>query len=365
MAVTYASEPDRISAGLDRNMPIPPKSDMPKANQQHAPKIAILALPQSTPAALYGLYEVFASVGHTWEELTGEPSDARRLSPRIVAKTTDPIASPLGFTITPNGVLDDSDVVIVADISIPDPADLPSAWEAELEWLRERYAAGSIICSVCTGTTVLAEAGLLDGLEATTHWSTIDFIKHRYPGIRLVPQKILAPTGPGDQIVTGGGATAWEDMALYLVARLTSGAEAVRIAKIFLLGDHSEGQLPFAGARKARRHEDGVVAQVQTWIAENYHLSNPVARMVERSGLTERTFIRRFRTATGYTPMEYVQTLRIEEAKHLLETTGTTIEMIAVEVGYEDPNFFRRLFKRRVGITPARYRQRFSAILKR
>jgi transcriptional regulator GlxA family with amidase domain len=84
--------------------------------------------------------------------------------------------------------------------------------------------------------------------------------------------------------------------------------------------------------------------------------------MVEHSGLTERTFIRRFKIATGYSPMEYVQTLRIEEAKHLLETTSTPVEMVAVEVGYEDPNFFRRLFKRQVGITPARYRQRFAAI---
>jgi transcriptional regulator GlxA family with amidase domain len=338
---------------------------MSDPSQDTHPKVSILVLPQSTPAALYGLYEVFASVGRTWEELTGEPSDARHLAPRLVAPSLDPIQCALGFAITPTGVLDDADVVIVTDIAIPDTALLPSIWDRELSWLRERHAAGAILCSVCTGTTVLAEAGLLDGLEATTHWSTVEFMRSRYPDIRLSPQKILVPDGPGDQIVTAGGATAWEDMALYLVARLSTPAEAIRIAKIFLLGDHSEGQLPFAGARKARRHDDGVVAEVQTWIADTYHLSNPVAQMTERSGLTERTFIRRFRAATGYSPIEYVQTLRIEEAKHLLETTRTPIEMIAVEVGYEDPNFFRRLFKRRVGITPARYRQRFAAILRR
>ena len=346
-------------------MPIPPNSGMADAKIHPAPKIAILALEQSTPTALFGLYEVFASVGHTWEELTGEPSDAGRLAPRIVARSNEPIATALGFTVTPNGPLDDADVVIVTDIAIPDPADLPGIWGPEIAWLQERHAAGAILCSVCTGTMVLAEAGLLDGLEATTHWSTVDFLKSRYPDIRVTPQKILVPAGPADRIITGGGATAWEDMALYLIARLASSAEAIRIAKIFLLGDHSEGQLPFAGARKARRHEDGAVAAVQTWIADNYHMANPVARMVERSGLSERTFIRRFRAATGYSPMEYVQTLRIEEAKQLLETSRTAIEMIAVEVGYEDPNFFRRLFKRRVGITPARYRQRFASILKR
>jgi transcriptional regulator GlxA family with amidase domain len=338
---------------------------MAEPQQDRPPRVSILVLPQSTPSSLYGLYEVFASVGRTWEELTGEPSDTRNLEPRLVARSLDPIQSALGFAITPNGALDDADVVIVTDIAIPDPSSLPQIWEPELAWLRERHAAGAILCSVCTGTAVLAEAGLLDGIEATTHWSTVDFMRARYPGIRLAPQKILVADGPGDQIVTGGGATAWEDMALYLVARLASPAEAIRIAKIFLLGDHSEGQLPFAGAKKPRRHDDRVIADLQTWIADNYHLSNPVARMVERSGLSERTFIRRFRAATGYSPMEYVQTLRIEEAKHLLETTRTPIEMIAVEAGYEDPNFFRRLFKRRVGITPARYRQRFAAILRR
>jgi transcriptional regulator GlxA family with amidase domain len=328
-------------------------------------KVSILVLPQSTPAALYGLFEVFASVGRTWEELTGEPSDASTLEPRLVARTLDPIPSALGFSITPNGRLDDADVVIVTDIAIPDTALLPGIWAEELAWLRARHAAGALLCSVCTGTVVLAEAGLLDGLEATTHWCSVDFIRSRYPGIRVAPQKILVPDGPGDQIVTGGGATAWEDMALYLVARLATPAEAVRIAKIFLLGDHSEGQLPFAGARKPRRHEDRVVADIQTWIADNYHLANPVARMVARSGLGERTFIRRFRAATGYAPMEYVQTLRIEEAKHLLETTRDPVETVAVAAGYEDPNFFRRLFKRKVGITPARYRQRFAPILRR
>lgn len=329
------------------------------------PEIAILALPQSTPAALYGLYEVFSSVGRTWEELTGEPAEGRPLSARVVTRGGAPITSALGFTITPNGDLSAADVVIVTDIAIPPEPELGTAWRDEIAWLRERHAAGAIICSVCTGTIVLAEAGLLDGLEATTHWSSVDFMRARYPSVRLAPQKILAPAGNGDQIITGGGATAWEDMALYLVARLSSSAEAVRIAKIFLLGDHSEGQLPFAGARKPKHHADGVVSAAQGWIVDNYHLSNPVARMIDQAGLTERTFTRRFRAATGYSPMDYVQTLRIEEAKHLLETTTTSVEVIAIEVGYEDPNFFRRLFKRKVGITPARYRQRFATILRR
>ena len=153
--------------------------------QDRPPKVSILVLPQSTPAALYGLYEVFASVGRTWEELTGEPSETRNLEPRLVARSLEPIQSALGFAITPNGLLDEADVVIVTDIAIPDTARLSAIWDRELAWLRERQTAGAIICSVCTGTTVLAEAGLLDGLEATTHWSTVDFLRNRPSGTRI------------------------------------------------------------------------------------------------------------------------------------------------------------------------------------
>src|SRR5690606_24924363 len=135
--------------------------------------------------------------------------------------------------------------------------------------------------------------------------------------------------GDGGRIVTSGGAASWEDLALYLIARYCGPREAVRIAKLFLFGDRAEGQLPFAGARPAQRHNDRVIADAQIWIAGNYGHANPVSHMVARSGLTERTFKRRFAAATGYTPKDYVQTLRIEEAKHLLETTAMATDAVA------------------------------------
>src|SRR5690606_13017428 len=183
-----------------------------------------------------------------------------------------------------------------------------------------------------------------------------------YPAVRLRPERILCPDGPEHRIITGGGASSWEELALYLIARCCGEAEAVRIAKIFVLGDRSEGQLPFAAMGRPRRHDDAVIGTCQAWIAEHYPVPNPVARMVERSGLSERTFKRRFKAATGYAPVDYVQALRIEEAKQLLETTREPTDAIARQVGYEDPAFFRRLFKRRTGITPARYRQRFQSL---
>jgi transcriptional regulator GlxA family with amidase domain len=326
------------------------------------PIVALLVLPESTPAAIYGLYEVFDCVGRTCKDLTGEKPAGCRMRPRIVApggRTPDSI---IGIPIPPQEGLGAADIVVVADLALPAGFDPVGGWPAEAAWLRERHAAGAVICSVCTGTVMLAEAGLLDGETATTHWSAVGLIEARYPRVRLAPQRVLTPSGVGDRIVTSGGASAWADLALYLIARFSSGTEAVRTAKIFLLGDHSEGQLPFAGARRALRHDDANIAAVQDWIADNYHRENPVAAMAARSGLVPRTFVRRFKAATGYTPLDYVQTLRIEEAKQLLETGSAPVDEVGFEVGYEDANFFRRLFRRMTGVTPARYRQRFSRI---
>lgn len=329
---------------------------------QLEPTVALLVLPESTPASIYGLYEVFDSVGHQWESLTGEAAAGGRMNPRIMARDGIPPRNALGLQIIPQQGLGPADIVIVADLAFTAEFDPRGRWPVETAWLRQRYDSGAVVCSVCTGTLALAEAGLLDGETVTTHWAASDLIARYYPTIRLAPQRILTAAGDGDRILTAGGTSAWSDLALYLIARFSSGTEAVRTAKIFLLGDHSEGQLPFAGARKAQSHDDAIVAEAQVWIADHYHSSKPVAFMITRSGLAPRTFLRRFKTATGYTPTEYVQTLRIEEAKQLLETGTLSVEAIGFEVGYEDPNFFRRLFKRMTGVTPARYRLRFSRI---
>jgi transcriptional regulator GlxA family with amidase domain len=138
---------------------------------------------------------------------------------------------------------------------------------------------------------------------------------------------------------------------------------AIRTAKIYLLSGHLDGQLPFAVMTKRLQKSDAVIYECQAWIAQNYSCANPVATMAERSGLKPRRFARRFRAATGYLPMDYVHALRVEEAKQLIETESAGIDQVGFSVGYEDPTFFRRLFKRNAGLTPAAYRRKFAGIL--
>jgi len=330
--------------------------------------VGLLALPESTPATLYGLYEVFSAVGVVWPALTGEPAAGPRMDARIVSPDGTPFGGALGLPITPHAALTAlprPDLVIVTDLNLPLDADPRGRWPEVTDWLRAQFAQGTTVCSVCTGSVLLAEAGLLDGAEATTHWCAIPLFRTYYPAVRLRPERILAASGPAQCLITSGGSAAWEDLALYLIARYCGEVEAVRAAKIFLFGDRSEGQMLYAARARPRRHDDALIDRCQTWIAAHYAAANPVARMVAYSGLLERTFTRRFTAATGYSPVEYVQTLRIEEAKQLLETTGEPTDLVAAQVGYEDPAFFRRLFKRRTGVTPARYRQRWQALVRR
>jgi transcriptional regulator GlxA family with amidase domain len=329
-------------------------------------KVSLVALPESSASVLYGLYDVLSSVGTAWCELTGEDHGTPPFDVKIVANKTRSFRCAGGIPVSPHqrfSNTDSCDIVIATDLAFPLDADTRGRWPEASAWIRHVYDRGAIVCSVCTGSVLLAESGLLDHQTATTHWSMKDLFQRYYPAVKLAPERVLVPAGPDQRVITSGGAGAWEDLALYLIARFREEAEAIRTAKVWILGDRSEGQLPFAAMSKPRRHEDAIIADCQVWIAEHYAQPNPVATMIERSQLADRTFKRRFRSATGYTPVEYVQTLRVEEAKQWLETASLPTEEIGRLVGYEDPAFFRRLFKRRTGVTPARYRQRFRQIV--
>lgn len=338
---------------------------MPVANNPRELSVSLVAVPESSAAIVYGLHEIFSCVGTAWENLTGERNESRQMKPRIVGMSDQPMQSGFGATLVADHTFDEahhSDIVIVGDLNLEPEAELRGRWPQVIHWLRDQHDHGAIICSVCTGSIMLAEAGLLDHHEATTHWSAVDIFKRCYPHVRLKAEKILVPSGTAHGIVTSGGSASWTDLALYLIARFCGAEEARRTAKIFLIGDRSDGQLPFAAMVRPKQHDDSVITACQEWIVDHYASANPVAAMAEQSGLTARTFKRRFKSATGYAPLDYVQTLRIEEAKQMLETSGQAIDDIAALVGYEEPNSFRRLFKRTTGISPHQYRVRFKAI---
>jgi transcriptional regulator GlxA family with amidase domain len=329
------------------------------------PMVALLAAAETSPSVLYGLYDVLFSVGAVYPDMTvGEPGP-EALDVRIVAAQAEPFRCAGDVMVEPHaplGAIDTADVVIVCDMYTPINEPPRGKYLREMAWLRQLHAGGAVICSVCSGSLLLAEAGLLDDREAAAHWAYGELFQRCYPRVTMRDDAVLCLSGDSADIVTAGAVTAWQDLALYVIARFCGQRQALQTAKVFLISGHEDGQLPYAARGRQIANSDAVIADCQMWIAENYAAANPVQRMVERSGLTPRTLTRRFRAATGYQPIDYVQTLRVEEAKQMLETEELAIDEIAEAVGYDDPASFRRLFKRRAGLTPAVYRRKFRRI---
>lgn len=209
---------------------------------------------------------------------------------------------------------------------------------------------------------LLAATGLLNGREATSHWGYQDLLRRNFPQVRFNPSPNLVIADPGGRIVTAGGTTSWHDLALHIISRHCSPGEALRIAKVYLLKWHGEGQLPFASLVRRQPHADAAVRRAEEWLARNLSVATPVTAVVEACGIPERSLKRRFKMATGTTLIEYLQNLRIEKAKQLLETSSQSADEISAMVGYDNPAFFRRLFKRLTGLTPGAYRRMFQPI---
>ncbi len=207
---------------------------------------------------------------------------------------------------------------------------------------------------------ILAETGLLDGLDATIHWAYAQTFQRNFPKVNLRLEEVLIATGARQELVMSGASASWHDLVLYLIAREVGPTAAQAIARFLLLQWHREGQAPYVPFAPPTNHGDVVVRRLQEWLAKNYSVASPVEELVRRSGLAERTAKRRFTEATGMPPIRYVQHVRVEEAKRRLERTNTPIvDQISFEVGYEDPASFRRLFRRITHVTPGDYRRKF------
>lgn len=331
-----------------------------------APKIvALLAYPESSASVVYGMYDLFMSAGRDWDAFTGSAPGPQLMQPRIVAADRNGFTVANGVHLVPDAPLGAGpapDLVCVPDLNILPGESLAGRFEAEAAWLRECHAHGALIGSACTGSLLLAHAGLLDGHDATTHWAFSEGMQRDYPAVRVCPQRPLVVSGAAQRLVMAGGGTTWLDLAIYLIARLTSVQTAMQVARVNLINWHDIGTQPYARLVRSRQAADGIIGRCQEWIATHYRERAPVHAMVRLSGLPERSFKRRFQQATGLSPLQYVHTLRIEEAKQMLESGDDAIERIAEEVGYEDAGFFSRLFLRNVGLTPAQYRRRFGAL---
>lgn len=239
-----------------------------------------------------------------------------------------------------------------------------SSDEAEpyARWLLDRHAQGATLAASCGGVFAIAATGLLSGRPATTHWYFADAFQQRFPDIRLDPDKMVIEDG---DIITAGGLMAWTDLGLRIVDRLLGSTVMSETGSFLLVDPAGREQKHYSRFSPRLTHGDEAILKVQHWLQAREAKSVAVSEMAALVGMEERTFQRRFKSATGMKPTEYAQHLRVGKARELLEFTKRPVEQVAWAVGYEDTAAFRKLFQRIVGLSPGEYRQRFAAIAER
>ena len=308
--------------------------------------IGLLIYPGCALAAIHGLTDLFKIAG----DWTGE--DRRAI--RVTHWQADDDAVTCVWDSHPG--TDHRLTHIIAPPSIVMPERMAPA-PAAADWLRARHGAGATLCSVCAGAFVLAETGLIDGRPATTHWAFARQLAERFPKVKLAEAHMVIDDG---DIMTAGGILAWADLGLTLVGRLLGPATMLATARFLLIEPPRQSQLPFAQFVPRFDHGDDAIRASQHHIHAHAATLQGVSELADQSGMTARTFLRRFNAATGLTPIEYLQQVRIAKAREALERTLSPVDRIAWDVGYSDPAAFRKLFQKLTGLAPAAYRQQFS-----
>ncbi|MEL6236733.1 MAG: helix-turn-helix domain-containing protein [Pseudomonadota bacterium] len=326
--------------------------------------VAILAAPQVSLSGAFSFYDDFRAIGR----FPGCVVPRCRFDPRLVTFSDAPERTLTGTTIHPHCGLDgvaDAEIVIIPplldDGSFLTPAGSPIYPERISAYLRDRHAAGATIAGPCTGAFVVAEAGLLDGREATTHWFYETAFRKRHPKVEVVSRGTLVASGPGARLISGGASVYPSEVSLSLIAAFAGLAAAQQFAHLF--GRYWRGDLD-ALYQKAGHPppelDDGAVAVACAWI--DAHLDTPglVQAAAAAALLTERTLTRRFQRALGLSPGQWIAKQRIARAQTLLETTRLPVEEVGVRVGYAEAAGFRRAFRRATGLTPSEHRRRFK-----
>lgn len=307
--------------------------------------------------SLMGLVDIFSQVQRLFIGRSGRPGPGG-LEVKLASVDGRPIPCQDGTRLDVHCAVNDiqkADVFIVT--SIQDIDATASKNRFMVDWLKDQYERGTTLASICTGAFLLAETGLLDGRHATTHWTMAESFRARFPQVRLAVDK---PVTGHDDLFCAQAAGSSPQLAYYLVEKYLGRALAADTAKYFI---HDLGRAPQSirtSDDTEAMHADIEIRQTQRWIKR--HLSNPinVAQLSRVSCLSYRTLERRFKKATGDSPLAYIQRMRVAAAKQLLATTNLSFDEIAYRSGYENSASFRKIFVRRVNLLPSEYRKRFS-----
>jgi len=248
-------------------------------------------------------------------------------------------------------------LIIIPSLSFGDYALLLDRNKLLGEWMKLQHKKGAEIASICSGAFLLASTGLLDSKKCSRHWMVEDIFKDMFPRIHLVTDKILTDE---QGIYTNGGAFSFLNLVLYLVEKYYDRQTAIYCSKVFQIDFDRSAQSPFAIFRGQKKHPDEIIRNAQLFIEKNYHKKISVDDLAGMISLSRRNFDRRFIKATGNTPFEYIQRVRIEVAKSEFETNGKTVKEVMYAIGYSEMKVFREVFTKLTGISPLEYRKKYD-----
>jgi transcriptional regulator GlxA family with amidase domain len=320
-------------------------------------KVTILAPYNTMATTIFGPMDILNQAGRLWNRIIKSPQTPF-FDVTIASADGQPIRSVNNIYIQPHCSIEDvqhTDLVVISSATYIE--EILGKSPQLVPWIRHHYGRGAHVASICTGVFLLAETGLLDGKSATLHWGFANMFRKRYPQVKLRQDQMLIDHG---RLYCSAGVSAGLDLSLYLVEKFCSRQAAVESAKTMVLDMGRVSQAPYERSLFPKDHGDPLVVKAQERIEQHgfepidYHW---LARELRTS---RRSLERRFKQSLGVTPLGYLQKLRVERAKFLLEQGTHTFSEITYEVGYEDIPFFRKIFVRLTGLGPKEYQRRFT-----
>ena len=319
--------------------------------------VVILASDHCMLSGVAGPMDMFLQTGVVWNSIL-EQNPTPYFDIKIATLDGNPVSAYNNMLVVPHcsiEAVEEADLIIVPSQGFHFEQD--EAFHQRVKYLQHWYERGADLASICTGAFTLAATGLLDGKTATTHWGAARAFRKMYPAVNRQIDKIVTDEG---RLFCGGGITADLNLSLYLIGKYCGREVALQCSRCTLVDLDRITQLPFAVFLSNKNHQDPEIINAQEWIENNYQQNIAVESLAEASGMSMRTFNRRFKSATGESVVTYVQQIRVEAAKKLLEQGSSSFEGISVDIGYENVSFFRRIFKRTTGLSPIAYRKKFN-----
>lgn len=323
-------------------------------------RVGILAFDGCFAAEIFGLSDLLLMANRVALASTATVGDQFEVS--VLSAGGGPVSAaggcPLGATLAHTGL----DVLVVPGFEVMPGDDLDAtlgAWTAETRFIAAAVAVGVPVASVCVGAFLLGEAGVLDGRRATTSWLFSAALASRFPDVSVTPEAIVVAD---DAVTTTAGFSAVHDLAIRLIRRHAGEQVARRTARVALVADNRTTQTPYVDDSMLLAPSSRFAHDVERRLLQRLDQPYDLGALSREFNVSTRTMLRRFAAEAGRSPLDFLQSARVQAAKRLLETDGMSVAAVMEQVGYRDAGTFRRLFTEQVGVTPAAYRRQFRAV---